>query len=172
MAKTDIKRPRITDKVRLSILGLHRQGLSPGQIKNTLKKNAPSTRSIQEIVTTAKEAAFTEAFKKQDKLWHFGLLREYPEIRGDAVKAIGKISNFAENKLTIRQALWVARLYPLEGDTTKLWLKATAYALTEALFDLSEIEFNTSELDLFDESDLKDQLRLLGLKISKEGEAK
>jgi hypothetical protein len=51
--------------------------------------------------------------------------------------------------LTIREARWVAKLYAVKSlsEVKTLWLVSLAYAVSERLSDVSDVTFDTSELD-------------------------
>ncbi|MBI2850693.1 MAG: hypothetical protein HYX80_06600 [Chloroflexi bacterium] len=137
MAKTKIKRPRITGDVKEAVIALYRQGLGPKEIFK-LRGKKPSLRSIQTIVTEAKRIENTPEFQEKERPWHLGLLRDYPHLSAEAIRHIletqeylrymyGLLKMSLENSdpevakrvnpdvasLRLRQALWAARLYDI-----------------------------------------------------------
>ena len=182
------KKPRIKKTIKGLILKYHQEGLSGPDIKRELHerygKAIPSLRSIQQIVhdydnpKTLEEKRAREQFESLDRPWHLGLLRDYPYISAEALRhmleAQMAMRSYFENlpvnpddhRITVRQALWAARLYDIvrkhvetdeffngfpkkvdPNDPHVLFTVAAAYADYELLCDLAEIPCDTAELD-------------------------
>lgn len=138
------------------------------------KKEARTLNAIQKALEKIKP----EYAKIQDldKPWHLGSLEEY-NLPSEAIPYVLAVQDFSEKypdqlfkeprqPVTIRQAKWIARLYgivaasgfkfksnwPFKDNKVKVaaylydWSKL--YALHEITCKLSNIPFNTTELDL------------------------
>jgi hypothetical protein len=158
-SKTNIKRPRISKTVRKKILELSDSGMSPPDIVKELNKNshAPDIRSIQKIVKLAKPEN-----NPLDRPWHMGTLKEYP-LSPEVVAKIFEIKDtqppfnmtllqlFSSvtfpGIITLRMALWISRLclLPMSSAWLRLWSKE--YSDEERMSELSNVSFDSSDLD-------------------------
>jgi hypothetical protein len=104
-----------------------------------------------------------------DKLWNLGIMSkedypDYPELTAEAIEAIIDVQKWAEKVnieriyeterygITIRQALWIARLYRavkkhIGRSVEQLWRVAWTYSAYEILCSLSGTDFDTWEFD-------------------------
>lgn len=138
------------------------------------KLDWPGLRAVQDRLAKIKDNFESEEFQKLEASWHLYLMRmpEYqipPEVVPDilavqewCVKEHPDVPLFKSEPLTIRQALWIARLYGITRllhagkakgknkslDITKwLWLWSKAYAQYEILCYLSGTPPDTTKLD-------------------------
>lgn len=98
--------------------------------------------------------------KPLDKPWQLGFMREY-DISPQAVPYICRVQEWAaikkEAEVTVRQALWISRLYALrikdiyrasEEEISHLWTVSHLYAYYEIICEISGVDFDTTELDI------------------------
>ena len=142
-------------------------------IRKTVDGLLPGLSAIQKFVRPFNRKLGEPA--PLDNPWHLGLLREYPQVSAEAAQHINKVQqaltvsvlpvNPDSYHITVRQALWVARLYDIvrkhvetdePGERFKntdphypsvLLSVAFHYANYELLCDLSSIPCDTLELD-------------------------
>jgi len=83
-----------------------------------------------------------------DKQWSIGRLAEYG-IPTEAVSKVLEIQSIRSNHepLTIREAVWIGRLYTLTDEIIELAIWAALYAEREKICYLANIENDTSDLD-------------------------
>jgi len=137
-------------KVRYEAISvLHRNDRS-------LPEDWPSLSIVQKVLAKVrKEAGKTNP---KDAPWSLGSLIEYP-IPPEALPAVTKIykeldpwSPFMETNygsLTVREALWVARLYKIIDDPDLFLDWAYQYAVEERYSEIMGKPLNTFELDDF-----------------------
>jgi len=182
------KGPIVTDAIKVLIAKVyrdHRSKWKAPKVRNEvsyilhkdnpkLPKKFPSLSAVQKVLATLRQPIPPNPL---DNPWHLGLLREYPHISAEAVRHIDEVQramrSFFQNvpvnpdayHITVRQALWVARLYDIArehvetneprerfkntapDDPHVLLLVAFHYADYELLCDLANISCDTSELD-------------------------
>ena len=120
----------------------------------SLPKDWPSLSIVQKVLAKVrKEAGKTDP---KDAPWSFGSLIEYP-ISPEALTEVVKIYEdmgpwmpFAGQDsipFTIREALWVARLYKIIDDPDLFVDWAYQYAAEERYSEITERPLNTFELD-------------------------
>jgi len=167
--------PVLTEKVRGLITRIYLQDKTQ-RAKEVLDKvhaelgrnDWPKLSVIQREIKRTNDNDTAE-FREKDELWHLGLMDKY-NVSPEALPYIGMLQNWAETHLdsfgqshkplTIRQALWVARLYAtIDTSWLKnkkkmlqaasfLWRWSEAYAQREIVCKLMGKPFvDTSELD-------------------------
>ena len=122
------------------------------EFKRSLVGKVPGRTVIGDFI--AKE--YKPAKKKQDETgidrsWHLGTLNQYP-LPPEAVKRVLAIQRsrvvLTTGDITIRQAIWISRLYVLIEDLKILGRIAWHYAFHERISQISGIkDFDTSEYD-------------------------
>ena len=95
--------------------------------------------------------------KPIDQPWSIGACAEYySRISPESIPILMKINEIKGlQKFSIRQAIWVSRLYPLILETYKedekftedIWTWSSAYAHFERVSELTGSKLDTSELD-------------------------
>ncbi len=176
--KKKAKAPEIQDKLRLELekqICEEKRGLgwSEGLIREEVESRLPGISRIQKYLVE-----LTPKLNKPSDLdnpWYLGLMLK-PEynISPEAVSYILMVQDWAEKNptdlwkqphepLTIRQALWVSRLYGIISPNPKatkknlpkmlysiahyLYQWAESYATRERICELSGTPFNTKSLD-------------------------
>ncbi|MDP2729038.1 MAG: hypothetical protein Q8O55_00935 [Dehalococcoidales bacterium] len=156
-----------------------REGLADKLIED-IKKGFPKETPPAWETVVKKISGARNSRSGLDRPWHLGLLRDHPHLSAEAVRHIlevqGVLRGYFENvpmspedidkiNLTLRQALWVARLYDvvwkhittdeffknfknLDPDNPRvLFSVACKYADYDLICDLSKTPCDTSELD-------------------------
>lgn len=120
----------------------------------TLGEIAPTEETLKSYISQArsKELAYIDATE-----WSIGACAKfYDRISPESIPILLKIKQFIGlQKFTIRQAIWVSRLYPLildfynEEEKFKevIWAWSDAYAREERISELTNSKFEPSELD-------------------------
>lgn len=109
---------------------------------------AVTLNSIQKHVQELKEINNSLEVQNLEAPWHTGTLVKYP-LSAEALPHIFKVQAHHQlGKITIRQARWVAHLYPMIKDTDLLNSVSFRYALGEKISQLSGLPlFDASEYD-------------------------
>lgn len=83
-----------------------------------------------------------------DSPWHMGTLKEHPLLI-EAIPVVLSVLNSPEISytVTIRQALWISRLYTVVKQPELLHKIAWHYAFNERINEISKTDFNTLEYD-------------------------
>lgn len=122
----------------------------------------PTLETLVKMISDARNHA-----SPLDRPWHMGLLPDHPAITADAVRFILAVQDWYDHHtprnqllhngsewLSVRQALWIARLYRLvkgesETDVLELQRLSRVYAEYELMHELSSAkgEFDTTEID-------------------------
>lgn len=124
----------------------------------------PGLRKTQYILRVAEEKAeeLSPAEMQIQQPWNLSTIDKHP-MSPESIPAVLEVWRYCVNlgePLTIRQAIWVSRLYAKTTDTIDLWLSASNYAQEEILsllsgtamrdFDLdSQITMNEREIETF-----------------------
>jgi len=109
----------------------------------------PSLSKIQKLIAPVK-AKLGEP-SEEDEPWCMGTLDE-SSISPDAVLAVLKVWKLRlarEQRFTVREAKWAARLSKLAKDTEQLSTQANEYAYCEYLYELVGRPFDSILLDMF-----------------------
>ena len=131
------------------------------------KPDWPGLRAVQNKLVKIKEEY--KNYQEYDNPWHLGLVAESKyNISPEAVPHILLVQDWAETKpdefnqphkpLTIGQAIWISRLHALidinhlkpkhrPSAAYFLWGWATAYATREVICHISNVDFDSTELD-------------------------
>lgn len=130
-------------------------------------RSVPSLNSVQKYrQKTLVPNYLAEKEKGLDNLWSFG---KTLDLTADAIAAIHEVQNWASGKylenyfepqgadgyvvrngITIRQALWISRLYALKvigNDMEFLWFASYVYAVYERMCWISGEQIDTWQLD-------------------------
>jgi hypothetical protein len=82
-----------------------------------------------------------------DASWHLGTLDSFP-LPAESIPYILKIQKIQpDNRLTLRQALWISRLCNMIKDVELLGKLAFQYAERQRLCQITGVELNTTEMD-------------------------
>lgn len=123
--------------------------------------NAVTLNAVQKHVQVLKERYQKIQDTGLDAPWHLGtMLSSKRHISPEAIPYIFKVREWAikhseETLVTIRQAYWIGQFYPVIPDLRKakdedienLWKWSWVYATYEVVCELSNTDFNTTELD-------------------------
>ncbi|MFC2038372.1 hypothetical protein ACFLUG_01180 [Chloroflexota bacterium] len=121
---------------------------------NIYTKGWPKLRAVQKIIAEIQEE------KKRatgiDNDWHMGTLKLNP-LPSEVIPVILEVVNHIESTdkvrpalwgpVTVRQAIWISRLYKVISDIKLLHSTSWAYSLFERAAELSKTNFNSTELD-------------------------
>lgn len=119
---------------------------------------APGLSAIQKILKEMRDRQAQAPFDKKLHTWHLGTLDEFP-MSAEAIRRIFEVQRLIRSPeqrevlpkgimpLTIRQALWIARLHAVVKKASNLWLISWAYSLYEETCELAETECDTYEFD-------------------------
>ena len=135
------------------------------------KQDWPGLRAVQARLPGIKDKFNSKEFQDLEAPWHLGALENYP-LPSEAIPFILMVQSYAKNypdpvlktsldPVSIRQAKWIARLYPIVGDLVKkkkpkdnipraaafLYHWSKVYTKHEVVCDLARISFDTYELD-------------------------
>ncbi len=125
-------------------------------IQSEVKNCLPGISAIQKFLNPVNKM-LEEKPSPLDKPWHLGLLtkiKEHPEyyISPGAIQSV--LDALTSQKMltrhkgvTIRQALWVSRLYTKVKQKDELWRIAWHYAFKERISEIADIDFDTTEYD-------------------------
>jgi hypothetical protein len=154
MAKTKIKRPRITADIRKSVCKLHRDGLGPAAIFELRKKQGfkgPSVRSLQDIIKKATEVESTPEFEVMERPWSLGDLVQRA-IPPEVLPTVLRVSVISRTQLNVsftnREAQWAVRFSGLVRDPMRLAHAAIGYAQLELVSEVSGTPLETAEYDV------------------------
>ena len=108
---------------------------------------SPSEETLMKMISDARNKETSPL----DKPWHMGTLGDIP-LPSEAIPYILKIKkihtqNESIGKLTIRQAIWISRLYATIKDINDLGYNAYMISVYEIMCSLSKTPFDTSEFD-------------------------
>jgi hypothetical protein len=175
-----VRRPRIKNRIRGLILEIYQsdKDLTAKEIQKELARQLvkssgntpiPSERAIQNIIhewehpKTPQKKEARERFDELLQIWHLGLLPRYPQFDAQAVKRILEVQIWADERglyfpiftrdgLTVRQALWIARLHAIvdkdtQGSNERLWQVSYFYALEELASELAGQSFFSLPID-------------------------
>lgn len=147
----------LQDKVGKEVTEKH-LAWSVQKINAEVEERLPGLSSIQKYLKETKQNLNKEW--PEDKPWHMGTLEDEDyELPPDSLPILLRIQSekSKDNPLTIRQAKWVSRLYPIilsfsQGKETAETIKrlnwwSEFYADREVMSEVSNLSFNTSELD-------------------------
>jgi len=117
------------------------------------KPGWPGLRAVQEkIVEITSILEESVEFRGLEKSWHLGTLKDFP-IPTDALPKILEIQQSGKmltrhRNVTVRQAIWIARLFTTVKDIDLLRRLAWHYALEEKInYLIGNKEFDTNEYD-------------------------
>jgi hypothetical protein len=137
----------VTDEVnqRIAYLSTHTDWKYE-RIMVELGPNAPSLSYIQKKGAEAKK--INKEYQDKETQWNMGTLNNFP-IPSEAIAFILRVQNSGGHfgKFTIRQALWVARLYQVIQDVALVNDLSWHYALREKICQLSKTPFDTTHYD-------------------------
>ncbi|MBI4303501.1 MAG: hypothetical protein HY665_04090 [Chloroflexi bacterium] len=102
-------------------------------------KKAVTLNAVQKHVEVIRAIIQDESFQKLDRLWHSGLMDEHHEVIPQAIPYILGVQRHVGKRITVRQAIWIARLCFVKGLETPamLWKVVRDYALYEIDWALS-----------------------------------
>jgi len=151
--KKRMKAPAIQNTLRAYLQEVVRKegNWTDKQISAEAEYRLPGISSIQQYAKTV--YAELEKPSPLDKHWHLGVLKDNPFIPADAIPYILKIQKIQNSKpellgkLTIRQAIWVSRLYTTVKNIRSLGKISYYYSLGEQIHVLSGTTFDTSFYD-------------------------
>lgn len=115
----------------------------------------PGLRAVQNKIGEIREEYKKMQASGLDDLWHLGTLARYP-MPSEAIPVIlainysismGDFGIFFSKPLTIRQAVWISRLYGVISDNKLLNQISWIYSLLEKVAELSHTNFDTIEYD-------------------------
>lgn len=168
--KKKLRAPEIQREIRAYIEELLRKAnptWTNGILKEEIEERLPGLSSIQKYL---KDISGRDKPSELDNPWHMGTLDKHP-IPAEALPYIFFVQSYLENypdwfnnpppqkPLTIRQAIWISRLYTsIDSDKLKkakmrpsignyLYGWAVAYAQRNIESDLAGIDFDTTTLD-------------------------
>jgi hypothetical protein len=119
----------------------------------------PGLSAVQKELTKIRQKNDERSLelKGLDRPWSIGTLVKYG-IVPEAIPVLLKIQEnrkyALKNLLTIREAKWIARLYTLTKNMRDLDYFTRFYALEERISELTGIELDTSEIDIFVPNDV------------------
>ncbi len=117
---------------------------------------SPSEETLIKMISDARNKEINPI----DSPWHLGIMRE-PEygISPEAIPYIFQVKewcdkNGKETPITVRQAFWIAQFCHIhrnkmkDKETGDLWKASWVYAQYEIVCELSDRDFDTTELDI------------------------
>lgn len=156
MKKPKIRRRRITAEVRQVVTRLYLDDptYTGEMIWNALKYYpkrqwpVPSLRATQQIFAEVKEEITIPEFQGKEAAWNMATLEKHP-LPTEAMPIVLKVQSRGEHfgRFTIRQAIWIARLYKVISDIALLDDISWHYALHEKICQLSRTPFDTTKYD-------------------------
>ncbi|MGB6873740.1 MAG: hypothetical protein WBE46_06355 [Dehalococcoidia bacterium] len=156
MKKNKIRRRRITPKVREAVTNLYlaNHDFTGEQIWHMLEYYpnrdwpVPRLRSIQKIFAEVKDETTTPEFQQKEATWNMATLEEHP-LPTEAIPIVLKVQHRGAHfgRFTIRQVIWIARLYRVISDIALLDDISWNYALQEKICQLSGTNFDTTKFD-------------------------
>lgn len=161
-----LKAPELREEIRLKLeadVEKAHKGWTKDAIRAEAEERLPGISSLQKCL---KENEDRDKPSSLDRLWNVGVMSQekYPELTAEAIEAIIRVQKWAEGKgieevhetvrygITVRQALWIARLCRAVEEhigrrPKQLWDVSWAYSAYEILCKLSGTTLDTWELD-------------------------
>ncbi len=110
----------------------------------------PGVSAVGKVITKIHKEEGQAAYDPLDTPWSLGCLAKH-EISAEALPAVMRVYEerlrTKEQYFTIREAMWVARLYRLVDDTTLLDQWASVYAVRNQVTSVLELPIETRDLD-------------------------
>ena len=156
MKKTKIRRPRINSEVYKAISDLYLE--NPDWTGKQMwvglgyysegKWPVPSLRAVQKIFADIKAKTKTPEFQRKEADWNMATLDEHP-LPSEAIPMILEIQarDTHFGKFSIRQAIWISRIFRVISDLELLDDISWYYTLHEKICQLSGTPFDTSKYD-------------------------
>ncbi len=115
------------------------------------KQDWPGLRAVQARLVTIQDEYNSKDFQDLEGPWHLGTLKDNP-IPIEAIPNILQVQELRNlltrgHSVTVRQALWISRLYSVIRDIDLLGRISWEYALQEKTCELANTKFNSSEYD-------------------------
>ncbi|HEY33142.1 MAG TPA: hypothetical protein G4O10_08570 [Dehalococcoidia bacterium] len=147
--------PIITEEVKSLIASVylkHKKWYAweiQGEVNRILKGDGPGISAVQKQLTKLRKAD-EESDKLLEEPWDNGAMTRYsipPEALPDIMRVWKQQLNWF-NTFTVRQAIWVARLYRLIPDDSVLLASwSELYAITEHASNLAGVKLSTEVFD-------------------------
>jgi len=119
------------------------------------KRGWPGLSAVQKELTKIREknAAMLSVENSEERPWNLATLNRFP-ISTSALPSVLKVwvhnqgKSWLNMRLSIREAKWAARLYSTIEDTDFLTTLASVYAFYERIAEITNSEFDSTDLDL------------------------
>jgi hypothetical protein len=120
------------EKIRLRVIELSKREIGLGTIQREMAKLRKAHKAGED----------TDAF---DEIWHMGTFQDIP-LPAEFVPLALELQEKSQ-RLTIRQILWMSRLYKITPDIEKLLLVSLYYTIYERACKIAGISCNTTKFD-------------------------